>query len=221
MILGIAEKEVMRIAFGALSVLVIAVVAVGCASPASRTTGMAGDDVSTVKKKTADAYYIGVDDQIQVNVWRNEDLSVSVPVRPDGMISVPLIGDVEAGGHTPQAVAKEIETRLSNYIRDPNVTVLVTELRSHAYISRVRVTGAVQTPVSLPHRQGMTVLDLVLEAGGVTEFAAANSTRLYRRVDGETSVMRIRLADILEEGNLETNAAVLPGDVISVPERLF
>ncbi|WP_220348925.1 polysaccharide biosynthesis/export family protein [Alkalilimnicola ehrlichii] len=110
---------------------------------------------------------IGPDDQLQVEVWRNPDLSVSVPVRPDGMVSVPLIGDVPAGGQTPQQVADSIEEKLRHYIREPQVTVIVTELRSHEFISRVRVTGAVGAPMSLPYRQGMTVLDAVLEAGGL------------------------------------------------------
>lgn len=166
-----------------------------------------------------DVYRIGVDDQLQVAVWRNPELSVSVPVRPDGRISVPLIGDVMAGGRTPEEVAEDIEKQLAAYVRDPKVAVILTELRSHEFISRVRVTGAVRNPVSIPYRQGMTVLDAVLEAGGVNEFAVGNRTRLYRRGDADTHRIQIRLADILGRGELETNVAVRPGDVITVPER--
>jgi polysaccharide export outer membrane protein len=168
-------------------------------------------------------YRIGVDDIVQVTVWRNPDLGVTVPVRPDGRISVPLIGDVMAGGRTPQEVSGEIEQKLSKYIRDTKVAVILTDLRSHEYLSRVRVTGAVQTPVSVPYRQGMTVLDAVLAAGGTTEFAAADRTRLYRRAQGaaSTSTLDVRLGKILKSGDLETNFAVLPGDVITVPERAF
>jgi polysaccharide export outer membrane protein len=126
-----------------------------------------------------DEYRIGVDDIVQVSVWRNPELSVTVPVRPDGRISVPLIGDVMAGGRTSQEVAKSIEERLATYVRDPKVAVILTDLRSHEFISRVRVTGAVQQPVSVPYRQGMSVLDAVLAAGGTNEFAAADRTRLY------------------------------------------
>src|SRR5690606_27846678 len=119
-----------------------------------------------------DDYLIGVDDEVQVSVWRNPELGITVPVRPDGKISVPLVGDVVAGGRTPNEVAADIQEKLGAYVRDPQVAVILTQLRSHEYLSRVRVTGAVRQPVSIPYRQGMTVLDAVLAAGGVTEFAA-------------------------------------------------
>lgn len=170
-----------------------------------------------------DEYRIGVDDVLQVTVWRNPELGATVPVRPDGRISVPLLGDVVAGGRTPEEVAREIEERLGRYVRDTKVAVILTELRSHEYLSRVRVTGAVQQPVSVPYRQGMTVLDAVLEAGGTTEFAAADRTRLFRRgkSGGDTRTIEVRLGRILRSGDLETNIAVMPGDVITVPERAF
>lgn len=166
-------------------------------------------------------YRIGVDDQVQVNVWRNPELSVSMPVRPDGMISMPLIGDVQAGGRLPTEVASDVRKRLSEYVRDPNVTVIITELRNSEYISRIRVTGAVQTPTSIAHRQGMTVLDAVLQAGGVNEFAAPGRAKLYRKVGTETKVYPIDLSGILHEGKLATNYELRPGDIITVPERFF
>lgn len=167
------------------------------------------------------AYKIGVDDRVQVSVWRNLDLSVTVPVRPDGMISVPLIGDVLAGGKTAPELAGVIKEKLAVYVRDPTVTVIVTELRSHEFLSRVRVTGAVRTPRSTQYRRGMTVVDAVLEAGGLNDFAAPNRTKLYRVVDGKPKVYSIDLGDILNSGKLETNLNLFPGDVIAVPERLF
>jgi len=167
-------------------------------------------------------YHIGVDDQLQVTVWHNPDLSVSVPVRPDGKITVPLIGDVAAGGKTPEEVAAEIKDKLQSFVRDPQVAVILTELRSHEYLSRVRVTGAVRTPVSLPYRQGMTVLDAVLAAGGTTEFAAPDRTELYRAgAGGVTTPYAIRLDKVLQQGDLATNYPVQPGDVITVPLRAF
>ena len=177
--------------------------------------------VSTETHPDSQAIYrIGVDDQLQIAVWRNPELSVSVPVRPDGRISVPLIGDVIAGGRMPQEVADDIQARLAAFVRDPKVAVILTELRSHEFISRVRVTGAVRQPVSIPYRQGMTVLDAVLEAGGVTDFAAPNRTRLFRKqAAADTRSVSIRLGDILKSGELETNIDVQPGDVITVPER--
>ena len=137
------------------------------------------------------------------------------------MISVPLIGDVLAGGKTAPELAAVVKEKLAVYIRDPNVTVIVTELRSHEYLSRVRVTGAVRTPRTAQYRQGMTVVDAVLEAGGLNDFAAPNRTKLYRTVDGKSKVYPIDLGDILNSGKLETNMKLFPGDVIAVPERLF
>ena len=192
----------------------------GCSSTSAPpdTTGSATD---TKQSEMMKEYRIGVDDVVSINVWGNEALSVQVPVRPDGMISMPLIGDVEAGGQTPAQVANDIRRRLSAYIRNPNVTVILTELKSHEYLSRIRVTGAVTTPLSIPYRQGMTVLDAILAAGGVNEFASANSTKLYRRVNGKTIVMDIRLGGILNDGELATNYDLKAGDIITVPERLF
>jgi polysaccharide export outer membrane protein len=166
-------------------------------------------------------YRIGVDDRVQVSVWRNPELTVTAPVRPDGKISVPIIGDVQAGGQTPSEVAETIKKRLSEFIREPNVAVILTELRSHEFLTRVRVTGAVRTPRSINHRQGMTVLDAVLEAGGVTDFASPNRARLFRKNGDKTEVFQIDLGDILGKGRLETNLLLSPGDVITVPERLF
>lgn len=166
-------------------------------------------------------YHIGVDDLVQVSVWRNPDLSVTVPVRPDGKISLPLVGDVVAGGRTPDDVANDVKEKLTTYIRDPQVAVILTELRSHEYLSRVRVTGAVRQPVSITYRQGMTVLDAVLAAGGTNEFAAADRTELYRKDGGGTKKMDVRLGNIMKKGELATNYPVLPGDIITVPERAF
>jgi polysaccharide export outer membrane protein len=166
-------------------------------------------------------YRIGADDRVQVTVWRNPELSMTAPVRPDGKITVPLIGDVEAGGRTPGEVAENIKRQLALYIREPNVAVIVVDLRSHEFLSRVRVTGAVRNPRSMPHRQGMTVLDAVLEAGGVNDFASANRAKLYRKTKDRTDVFEIELGDILSKGRLQTNLLLRPGDVITVPERLF
>lgn len=187
----------------------------GCASqPAQNEKG-------TNLAESSGDYKIGVDDMVQVSVWRNPEMTVTVPVRPDGKISVPLAGDVRAGGLTAPEVATSIEQKLSYYIRDPKVTVIITALHSHAFLTRVRVTGAVRTPMSLPHRPGMTVLDAVLEAGGPNEFAAPNRTRLHRKGATKVDVIPVRLGDILNNGRLQSNVEVRPGDVITVPESLF
>jgi polysaccharide biosynthesis/export protein len=172
-------------------------------------------------RQAVSSYQIGVDDVVQVSVWQNEELNVTVPVRPDGKISVPLVGDVEAGGKTPEEVATLIKEGLAAFLREPQVTVILTQLNSHEYLSRVRVTGAVEQPTSLPYRQGMTVLDALLAAGGTNDFAAADRTQLHRKSDAGTSTHAIQLDRILLKGDLATNYPLQPGDVITVPERTF
>ncbi len=200
-------------------VLFLCLTVAGCASQRAPSLE---DTVTTRFALEEGEYRIGVDDRIQVSVWKNPDLSVTVPVRPDGRISVPLIGDVLAGGKTPPELASSIREKLSIYIRDPNVTVIVTDLNSHEFLSRVRVTGAVRTPRSLPYRQGMTVLDAILEAGGLNDFASPNRTKLYRSTKKSGSEMfDVELGDILNRGKLQTNYTLLPGDVVTVPERIF
>lgn len=191
----------------------------GCAGKSAPPTFTS--DTAAASSMAVDQYHIGVDDVVTVNVWQNDELSVTVPVRPDGRISMPLLGDVQAGGLTPQQVSANIKRALGQYIRDPHVVVILEELNSHQFLSRVRVTGAVREPTSLAHRQGMSVLDAVLEAGGVTDFASANGTVLYRRVNDETRKMNVYLDDILDDGDLATNYTLQPGDVIAIPERIF
>lgn len=204
------KKLAVLLMFGCLLLLA------GCAAP-----GVSGTAPKLSEAPAVTAYHIGVDDMVQVSVWHNPDLSATVPVRPDGMISVPLIGDVQAGGRTPEEVAQAIKEKLTTYVRDPQVAVILTELRSHEYLARVRVTGAVRQPISVPFRQGMTVLDAVLAAGGTNEFAAPSRTELYRKEGEATRAYAVRLDDILQRGDLHTNYPVQPGDVITVPERAF
>jgi polysaccharide biosynthesis/export protein len=200
--------------------LLLALAATACATTGG-TPGAGAPAAMEPASAAVDDYKIGIDDMVSVSVWRNPELSVVVPVRPDGRISVPLVGDVPAAGLTPQVVAANIQEALATYVRDPKVAVILTELRSHEYLSRVRVTGAVQTPVSLPHRQGMTVLDAVLAAGGVTEFAAPNRTVLYRRNGDGSESYAVKLDAILKSGELATNYPVMPGDIVTIPERAF
>lgn len=169
----------------------------------------------------ADEYRIGVTDQLEVSVWRNADLSVGVPVRPDGKISVPLVGDVTAAGRTTEELGEDIAKQMSNYIRNPEVTVIVVSPNSAAYLQRVRITGAVKSPQSLIYQQGMTVLDVVLQAGGVTDFGIANSALLYRQTDEGLKKYPVKIDDILTKGQLETNYRLAPSDILTVPERIF
>ena len=196
--------------------LLVLLALVGALSAAER------DAPPPISPLPVQSYHIGVDDLVQVSVWHNPDLSVTVPVRPDGMISVPLIGDVPAGGRTPEEVSATIKEKLATYLRDPQVAVILTELRSNEYLSRVRVTGAVRQPISVPFRQGMTVLDAVLAAGGTTEFASGDHSELFRKQsDGSVKTYDVKLEKIMKKGELTTNFPLQPGDIITVPERAF
>jgi polysaccharide export outer membrane protein len=168
-----------------------------------------------------ESYMMAVGDKVKINVWKNPELSTSAPIRPDGKISLPLVGDVMAVGRTPEEMAAVIEGKLSNYIRSPNVTVILTSLQGHEFLSRIRVTGSVSTNMSLTYNQGMTVLDAILEAGSVDLYADANNTKLHRRTKEGNATYDIRLQDIMQNGDMSTNVTLMPGDVITVPERSF
>lgn len=166
-------------------------------------------------------YMLGVGDAVQVNVWRNPDLSVAVTVRPDGKISVPLVGDISVDGKSTQLLSSEIESQLSDFIRNPKVTVIVSNPTSTEFIHRIRVTGAVGAQRSIPYRKGITVLDVILEAGGLSPFANGNEAKLYRQTAEGAKVYPIYLIDILEKGVLDSNYILFPQDIITVPERGF
>lgn len=204
-----------RLSIFAIAMMLLA----GCST--SPNVGEYAQDRSANPMLLVNEYRIGVDDVVQVTVWKNPDLSVTVPVRPDGRISMPLAGEIEAGGKTPEEVSQLITNKLSTYIRDPQVAVILTELRSHEFLSRVRVSGAVRTPGSMPYRQGMTVLDIVLEAGGLNDFASGNKAKLYRHSSEGMVAIPVDLANILHKGDVDTNYAIQPGDILTVPERLF
>jgi len=166
-------------------------------------------------------YLLGIGDALSVNVWRNPDLSVAVTVRPDGKISVPLAGDILVDGVSTTVLSKTIEEKLAAFIRNPKVTVIVSKPTSAEYIHRIRVTGAVAAQRSIPYRKGITVLDVILEAGGVTEFANADEAKLYRQTESGAKVYPIYLDDILQKGVLDSNYTLFPQDIITVPERGF
>lgn len=188
----------------------------GCGSAPVQTSAPERPDQNAISE-----YKIGVGDQLQVSVWKNPELSMGVAVRPDGKISLPLVGDIEASGSSSVGLAERVTERLKTYVRSPQVTVIVTNAGSVDYLLRVRVTGAINNPLSLPYKDGMTVLDLILEAGGPSEFASLNGAKLYRKVNGEVKVYPIRLNDILNKGKLSTNYSLAPSDIVTVPERLL
>ena len=164
-------------------------------------------------------YLIGPGDVLNVFVWREDDLSITVPVRPDGQISTPLVEDMVAVGKTPSALARDIESVLAEFIRSPQVTVIVESFVG-TFKTQVRVLGEVASPGSYPFREGMTLMDVLTEAGGLTEFARGKGT-LRRDIDGRAQEIRLRLDRLMKKGDLEENLALQPGDVIVVPEALF
>lgn len=165
-------------------------------------------------------YQIGPGDTLNVFVWRQPELSVTVPVRPDGRISTPLVEDVVAVGKTPSELAREIESVLSEYIRSPQVNIIVEEFVG-TFGAQVRVLGQAAQPRSIPFRDRMTLMDAIIEVGGLTEFAAGNRARLVRTENGESREIRVRLHDLINRGKMSENVPLQPGDVIIIPEAVF
>ena len=165
-------------------------------------------------------YLIGPGDSLQVFVWNQPELSVTVPVRPDGRVSTPLIEDIEAVGKTPTQLAREMEKVLSEFVRTPEVNVIVQGFVG-TFSSQIRVLGQVAKPGAVPYRDKMTLLDVIIEVGGLTKFAAGNRAKLVRTVDGKSEETRVRLDDLVNRGRVDKNLALRPGDVIIVPEAVF
>ena len=176
------------------------------------------NDVVSPGSKTD--YLIGPGDTLDVFVWRNPDISVTVPVRPDGYISTPLVEDILAVDKTPTQLARDIEQRLSKYIRNPVVTVIVKDFVG-TYGKSIRVIGQATEPKAFPYRENMTLLDVMIAVGGLTEFAAGNNAKLIRRKGSKSVQYNIRLKDLIEDGDITANTYVLPGDIILIPESLF
>lgn len=164
-------------------------------------------------------YIIGPGDVLQVFVWRQAELSVVVPVRPDGKISTPLVEDMVAVGKRPSQLAQDIEKVLSEYVRSPQVNIIVTQPAST--FSQVKVIGQVAKAQALPYREGITALDAILAVGGLAPFAAGNRAKIVRMQNGKQQEIRIRLQDLLNKGDMRQNVVLRPGDVIVVPESRF
>lgn len=164
-------------------------------------------------------YVIGPGDVLNVFVWRNPELSVTVPVRPDGKVSTPLVEDMVAVGKTPSTLARDVEKVLSEYVRSPQVNIIVTTPIST--LSQVKALGQLKNPQGVAYHEGMRVLDLLLAAGGMTEFAAGNRAKLVRQDNGHTQEIRVKLADMINKGDMKQNLLLRAGDVLIVPESLL
>jgi polysaccharide biosynthesis/export protein len=168
----------------------------------------------------SDGYQIGPGDSLQIFVWDHEDLSTTVQVRPDGRISTPLVEDLQAAGKTPTALGREIEGVLSEYVRSPVVTVIMQAFVGDA-AQQVRVVGQAAEPQAIQYRQGMTVLDVMIAVGGLSEFASGNRAKIVRNVNGNTVDIRVKLDNLLNAGDIKENVRMLPGDVLIIPESFF
>lgn len=171
---------------------------------------------------TPDEYIIGSGDSLSIFVYRNSDLSEGgVAVRPDGKISTPLIEDIVAAGKTPPQLAREIEQRLSKFIQDPNVTIIVRSFIGPSD-RQVRVIGEAADPVAIPYRDHMTLLDVMIATKGVTKFAAGNRAVVVRTMpDGKTQSIHVRLADLIKDGDIDQNIEMAPGDTLIIPQSWF
>ncbi len=167
------------------------------------------------------SYTIAPGDRLDIFVWRNEDISVSdIPVMPDGRVSAPLAGDIVASGKTPVQLASDIEKALAEVIRDPLVTVTVVDIVG-AHSQQVRVVGEAALPSAIPYRNDMTLLDVMIEVGGLTEFAAGNRAIIVRNANGTENNFNVRLEDLIKRGDLSANTKVAPGDILVIPESYF
>jgi polysaccharide export outer membrane protein len=184
----------------------------GCASGPT-------DVLPTASYLSSDSdYIIAPGDTLAVFVWANPDLSVeNVPVRPDGKITTPLAEDIKASGKTSAELAREIEERLARFVKYPQVSVTVTEFVGR-YSEQIRVIGEATEPQSLPYREGLTALDVVIAVGGLTEFANGNKAVLVRNVAGKQRTFRVRLDDLIKDGDISANVDMFPGDILIIPE---
>lgn len=202
------------IARAAVAVLILALAACSAGpttiplSPGAATTGVASD------------YKIGPGDQLQVFVWRSPELTTTVPVRPDGKISIPLVNDVVANGKTPSELGKEIETKLKQYVTDPHVTVIVQNFVG-PFSEQVRVIGEAAQPRAVPFRTNMTVLDVMIQVGGLTKFAAGNRAVIVRRIGNQEHTYPVYLNDLINDGDVKYNVPMQPGDILIIPQTYF
>jgi polysaccharide export outer membrane protein len=200
----------------ALVVLVLGLFA-GCAQPAHPP--LPPPSATSVE---ASDYIIGPGDTLGVFVYQAPEFSVDLPVRPDGKFSLPLVADIEAAGRTPSQLARQIESRLRRYLVNPNVTVMVRSFVGPS-ARQVRVVGEAAQPRALPYREGMTVLDAMIDVGGITRFAAGNNATVVRRAseDAPAQTFSVRLSDLLRNGDVSQDAPLRPGDTIIIPQSWF
>lgn len=195
-------------------------IAAFAACSSGRPTYKASEISDTPADSKASSYEIGPGDELQIFVWDHEDLSTDVQVRPDGRISTPLVEDLQAAGRTPTQLARDIEKVLQEYVRSPVVTVIMQGFVGEG-TQQIRVVGQAVSPSALQYRQGMTVLDVMIQVGGLSEFAAGNKAKIVRKTpDGEVEI-KVRLDSLLNDGDIEQDIEMMPGDVLIIPQSFF
>ena len=189
--------------------------------------GLVGGGCATAKPPLGEAgelvdyeYVIGPGDSIEIFVWNNPEVSTSVPVRPDGRVSAPLVEEVFASGKTPTQLARDIEESLSVYIKDPLVTVMVGGFQGR-FDQQIRILGEATNPSAIVFRQDMTLLDVIIAVGGLTEFASGNKAVVVRYIDGEPVTGGVRIDDLIQDGDISANIPMRPGDILIIPEAWF
>ena len=198
--------------------MVLAMFLAGCGSSGDVKTV---ESAESKRPATSQLYLIGPGDRLNVFVWGNADLSTEVSVRPDGRISTPLVEDVMASGRTPVQLAREMEKQLAQFIKNPVVTVMVQEFVG-ALSQQIRIVGEAAQPQSIPYRENLTLLDVMIAVGGLTEFASGNKASIVRNAnDKETQQIRVRLEDLVKYGDISANVEMRPGDILIIPEAWF
>lgn len=187
---------------------------------ACQSTGPTKPVPATATAATPTEYVIGPGDTLQIFVWQHPEVSVTIPVRPDGRISTPLVEDMVAVGKTPTQLARDLETAIGQYIRAPTVSVIVTNFVG-TFNNQVRVVGQALEPKAIPYRQDMTLLDVMIQVGGLSKTAAGNRAKIIRRENGKEEEIRVRLSDLVNDGDISKNVRMHPGDVLIIPESLL
>jgi polysaccharide biosynthesis/export protein len=196
------------------------VVATCCVLLVSACATRTDMQVANLAPGPAHEYRLGPGDTININVWRNPEVSQTIPVRPDGKITMPLVEDLPASGKTATQLARDIEHALGKYIQDPLVTVTVTQFVG-PYSEQVRVIGQAAKPQALSYREGMSLMDVLIDVGGLAEFAAGNRASIVRNVNGKQQKIAVRLNDLIKNGDISANMPVRPGDILIIPESFF
>ncbi len=214
----VGEKDLMKERFRyrlynrMLGLVIVGLLSAGCSSmPELKSSSFAEDE---------SFYLIGPGDTLNIFVWGNQEVSGAVKVRPDGLITTPLVEDLVASGKTPTRLARDMEKQLAKYIKSPVVTVTVADFVGRPS-EQIRIVGEAAKPMAIPYREQITLLDVMISVGGLTEYAAGNSATIVRVANGKRRQYRVRLDDLIKDGDITANVNMRPGDILIIPESMF